>query len=691
VLGSAVQRIEAREKVTGAARYAFEQRGDQAAYAWIVGATIARGVVTKIDASRALADPGVIAVLTHENAPKLEVVANRELEVLQSASVAYRGQVVAAVIAETLEIAREAAGLIGIDYAEGEHDVVLTAEHPKLYKPEVVNPTFPTDTAVGDFDTAFADAPMQIDATYVTAPTHNNAMEPHATIAVWEAGGVTLYDSTQGAAAARDTIAEVLGLERSQVRVIAPHVGGGFGSKGAPRPHVVLAAICAKVAARPVKLALTRQQMFDLSGYRTPTIQRIRLGSDAHGRLSAIGHDVVEQTSTVREFAEQTAVSTRVMYAAPNRRTSHRLAALDVPTPSWMRAPGECPGMFALESAIDELADACGVDPVELRRRNEPDVHPESGKPFSSRGLVRCLDEGAAHFGWSERDPTPGVRREGRWLVGTGVAASMYPAYQRPSGAFARARADGSFEVGVAAADTGTGARTVLTQIAADALGVGIEAVEVRIGDSALPRGPVAGGSMGTASWGSAVAGACRALSLALAEGAEGEVETSYDTTADLKARADYARHAFGAQFAEVRVDVDSGEIRLSRMLGVFAAGRILNALTARSQFIGGMTMGFSMALLEESVLDREFGNYLNHDLAQYHVPVNADVRDIDAIWVEEHDEHLNPMGSKGIGEIGIVGTAAAVANAVYHATGARFRELPIRPDRVLAALEQRD
>jgi xanthine dehydrogenase YagR molybdenum-binding subunit len=688
-LGSPVQRVEAREKVTGAARYAYEHPREDAAYGWIVGATIARGEIVQVDPGPALAAPGVLAVLTHENAPELQPVADHELAVLQSPAVAYRGQIVAAVVAESAEAAREAAGLVRIDYAESGHDVLLRAGHPKLYKPDVVNPSFPTDTAVGDFDAAFGEAAIKVDATYTTAATHNNPMEPHATMAVWEAGGVTLYDSTQGAPAARDTIADVLGLERSQVRVISPHVGGGFGSKGTPRPHVVLAALCAKVSGRPVKLAVTRQQMFDITGYRTPTIQRLRLGSDREGRMSAIGHDVVEQTSTVREFAEQTATATRIMYAAPNRRTSHRLAALDVPTPSWMRAPGECPGMFALESAIDELASACGVDPIELRARNEPEADPETGKPFSSRNLIACLQEGAARFGWAGRDPTPGGRRDGRWLIGTGVAASTYPAYQRPSGAFARAKPGGRFEVGVGAADIGTGARTVLTQIAADTLGVDAAAVEVRIGDSALPTAPVAGGSAGTASWGSAVVGACRALSLALEDGssADGEVEATYDTGPDLEARGDYARHAFGAQFAEVRVDVDSGEVRLARMLGVFAAGRILNPLTARSQLIGGMTMGFSMALLEESSMDAEFGNFLNHDLAQYHVPVNADVRDIEVAWVDEDDEHLNPMGSKGIGEIGIVGAAAAVANAVFHATGTRFRDLPIRPDRVLATL----
>jgi xanthine dehydrogenase YagR molybdenum-binding subunit len=422
--------------------------------------------------------------------------------------------------------------------------------------------------------------------------------------------------------------------------------------------------------------------MFALTGYRTPTIQRLRLGAGADGRLVAIAHEVVEQSSTLREFAEQTAVPTRSMYAGANRRTSHRLARLNVPTPSWMRAPGETPGMYALESAMDELAVACGLDPVELRVRNEPGEHPETGRPFSSRNLVACLRDGAERFGWAGRDPTPAVRRDGRCLVGTGVASSTYPAMRRPAQATARALGDGRFFVGVGAADIGTGARTVLTQIAADTLGVEPGMVDLRIGESTLGPAPVAGGSAGTASWGSAVAGACRELA---ADPDRGEV--TYDTADEIEAEADLARGAYGAQFAEVRVDVDTGEIRVPRMLGVFAAGRILNPRTARSQFVGGMTMGLGMALLEESVLDVEFGDYLNHDLAQYRVPVNADVRSIEAHWIEEDDPHLNPMGSKGIGEIGIVGAAAAIGNAVFHATGVRFRALPIRPDRVLAAL----
>ncbi|HEY0364798.1 MAG TPA: xanthine dehydrogenase family protein molybdopterin-binding subunit, partial [Solirubrobacteraceae bacterium] len=451
-----------------------------------------------------------------------------------------------------------------------------------------------------------------------------------------------------------------------------------------------VAALAARHVQRPVKLAVTRQQMFAITGYRTPTIQRLRLGADSEGRLTAIWHEVFEQSSTLREFAEQTAVPTRTMYAAPNRRTSHRLARLDVPTPTWMRAPGETPGMYALECAMDELAIAARIDSVELRIRNEPDVEPESGVPFSSRHLVDCLRAGAERFGWSGRDPKPGIRREGRWLVGTGVASSTYPARRRPSQAIARAEHDGRFVVRIGAADIGTGARTVLTQIAADALGVDPALVTLELGDSALPFAMLAGGSMGTASWGSAVVKACALLAERLGE-LGGEVpaagfEVSADTAEDVAADERLERHAFGAQFAEVRVDADTGEVRVPRLLGVFAAGRILNPLTARSQLIGGMTMGLSMALHEESVLDREFGDYLNHDFAQYHVAACADVQQLEATWLEEDDTHLNPMGAKGIGEIGIVGTAAAIANAVHHATAIRVRDLPLRLDRLLEA-----
>jgi xanthine dehydrogenase YagR molybdenum-binding subunit len=690
VLGVAHPRVEGREKVEGRALYAYEHDVEGVVYAWIVQSTVAKGTITAVDGAEARRLPGVLAVISHENAPDLGEVQDGELAVFQSPNVAYRGQIVALTVAETLEAAREAAGLVRVEYAAEAHDVALSVDHPKLYTPEKVNPNFPSETSEGDVDGALAGAAVVMDATYSTPAEHNNPMEPHATLAVWSGGDLTLYDSTQGAPRARDTIANVLGLEPERVRVISQHVGGGFGSKGTPRPTVIAAAIAARHVDRPVKLTATRQQMFTFVGYRTPTIQRVRLGADADGHLVAIDHVAYEQTSTVREFAEQTTVPTRMMYASPNRRTGHRLAALDVPTPSWMRAPGETPGMYALECAMDELAIACGLDPIELRARNEPETDPETGLPFSSRGLQECMRLGAERFGWDGRDPAPSARRDGRWLVGTGVASSTYPARRMPSSAFARALPDGTFVVGIGAADIGTGARTVLLQVAADALDVAPERITMEIGDSALPFAMLAGGSMGTTSWGSAVVRACEALRAKLGEHGDvpGDgVETHVDTTEEVQGQEKLARHAFGAQFCEVRVDAATGEVRVSRMLGVFACGRILNPLTARSQFIGGMTQGISMALHEESVLDREFGDYLNHDFAQYHVPVFADIEDIEATWIDEEDPHLNPMGAKGIGEIGIVGTAAAVANAVHHATGLRVRDLPIRLDRVLEGL----
>ncbi|MGI5420134.1 xanthine dehydrogenase family protein molybdopterin-binding subunit [Actinomadura luteofluorescens] len=683
-------RLEGREKVTGTARYAFEYPVRDAAYAAAVQASVGKGRVASVGAEAALRLPGVLAVLSCENPPELSDTSDGELALFQSRTVSYRGQFVAAVVAETLETAREAARLLRVEYAEEEApDVGLRADHPGLYKPDKVNPVFPADTEQGEPEEAFAGSDVRVDAVYTTPAEHNNPMEPHATIARWnDDGSLTLYDSNQGASTVQSTIAKIFGLDRSRVHVVSPHVGGGFGSKGTPRPNVVLAAMAARAAGRPVKFAVPRQQMFATTGYRTPTVQRVRLGAGEDGRLNAILHEVAEQTSTVKEFAEQTATPTRMLYRAPHRLTSHRVVPLDVPTPSWMRAPGETPGMFALETAMDELAVATGIDPVELRVRNDTDRDPESGLPFSSRNLVACLREGAERFGWAGRDPRPGARREGRKLVGMGVASSTYPAYQSPNQATARAEPDGTFTVRIAAADIGTGARTALALIAAETLKEDLADIRMEIGDSSFPRASVAGGSGGTAGWGTAVVRACEALRGKLNGAVPPEgVEASADTGDELKARAAYARHAFGAQFAEVEVDADTGEVRVRRMLGVFAAGRIINPTTARSQFIGGMTMGVGMALMEQSVMDREFGDYLTRDLAQYHVPACADIRDVDAAWVEESDPHLNPMGAKGIGEIGIVGAAAAVGNAVHHATGIRVRDLPITPARLLPEL----
>jgi xanthine dehydrogenase YagR molybdenum-binding subunit len=692
-VGAAIDRVEGRAKVTGQAKYAYEYGQDDVAYAAIIQSTIAKGSVRNLDAGAALALPGVHAVMWHGNAPRLHEISDGELAVLQSEKVSYRGQVIGAVLADSYETARQAERLVAVDYAPEPHDVLLREDHPELYTPEKVNPNYPAVTTDGDFDAAFESAPVKIDCTYETPAEHNHPMEPHATLAVWHANGVTLYDSNQGVGPVKNTVAKAFGLEPDAVRVISPHVGGGFGSKGTPRPHVIVAIMASQALGRPVKLAVTRQQMFALTGYRTPTIQRMRLGADRDGTLTAICHDAIVQTSMVREFAEQAALPSRMMYAAPNRRTTHRVVKLNVPTPSWMRAPGETPGMYALECAIDELAIACGMDPVALRARNEPEVDPESGHRFSSRNLVACLHDGGERFGWGERDPTPGIRRDGRWLVGSGVAASTYPARRQPSSARASYEPDGGlYTLQIAAADIGTGARTALSQIAADALEVPVERVEVQIGDSSFPEAFLAGGSMGNASWGSAVVKACRELRARMAEeGSDGPLSVEVDTREEVAAASaePLAKHGFGAQFVEVRVDVDTGEIHVPRALGVFAVGRVINPKTARSQFIGGMTMGIGMALHEESLIDLEFGDYLNHDLAGYHVPTNADIEDIEAMWLDEDDPHVNPMGAKGIGEIGIVGTAAAVANAVHHATGLRVRDLPIRPDKLISALSR--
>ncbi|MFI7612508.1 xanthine dehydrogenase family protein molybdopterin-binding subunit [Nonomuraea terrae] len=673
-----MNRIEGRVKVTGLATYAAEYPVEDVTYAFPVQSQIAKGRVRHVDAQDALAMPGVLAVLSGEDPPPLASGADGELALFQSREVAYRGQIVAAVVADTYENARAAAAVVRVDYDSDDHDVSLRADHPGLYKPDHVNPAYPTDSEKGDIEAGLARAASVVDVVYETPVLHNNPMEPHAALACWDdEGGLLVYDTAQGTTLSRDTLAQVFGLPKERVRVVSRHVGGGFGSKGTTRPQAVLAAMAARVVGRPVKIVLTRQQMYDVTGYRTPTIQRLRLGADAEGRLTALEHVVYEQTSTLEEFAEQTATPTRIMYAAPALRTAHRLVRLDVATPSWMRAPGECPGMYALESAMDELAYALGMDPVELRVVNEPETEPDRGLPFSSRNLVGCLREGARRFGWEHRDPTPGVRRDGEWLVGTGVAASTYPARRRPSKARAVVEDDGDFLVQVAAADIGTGARTALTRIAAEALGVAPERVHVELGDSDLPEAPVAGGSMGTASWGSAIVRACEELK---SDGKEGLA----DTTEEVQGDAAFSRHAFGAQFAEVRVSSVTGEVRVPRLLGVFAAGRIVDPKLARSQFIGGMTMGMGMGLMEETLTDEEFGGFLRRDLAQYHVPACADVPDVEAFWLDERDAELNPMASKGIGEIGIVGTAAAIGNAVYHATGHRVRELPITPDKIL-------
>ena len=684
-IGAPLDRIEGPQKVTGTALYAYEHHVENPLYLYPLHSVIARGRVARIDASDAEALPGVIAVISHHNAPTLADTRDRELAILQSDEVAFRGQYVGAIVAETFEIARHAANLVSISYDEEPHDAAFSPDRDDLYTPDQLNAGFPTDTDEGDVDEAFSAAAVTLDETYATPMEHNNPMEPHTSVAVWRAGDLTLYESTQGAHTTRRTIARLFGLDRERVRVVALHVGGGFGSKGLPHANTVLAVMAAHVVeGRPIKFALTRQQMFSCVGYRTPTVQRVRLGADENGRLVATSHDVIEQTAKVKEFAEQTASATRTMYATGTRRTTHRLAALDVSVPSWMRAPGEAPGMYALESAMDEMAIKCNLDPIEFRIRNEPEIDAETGLPYSSRNLVACLREGADRFGWEGRDPTPRARREGRWLVGTGAASGVYPVSRLP-GSRVRIRYgnDGRYVVEIGAVDIGTGTWTALTQIAADALQVSVEEINLSIGDTELPSASVAGGSSGITAWGSAIFEAASTFrerhgqNPATGDQVEARMPDNPDTET-------YSMYAFAAYFAEARVHEDTGEVRVPRMTGVFAVGNVINAKTARSQLIGGMTMGLSMALHEESLVDPRFGHVVNHDFAEYHIPTNADVGEMDVAWIDEDDPHVNPMGSKGIGEIGIVGSPAAVANAVYHATGVRVRDLPITPDKLL-------
>ncbi|GAB7066271.1 xanthine dehydrogenase family protein molybdopterin-binding subunit [Mycobacterium hodleri] len=679
-MGTSLARLDGPAKVSGTATYAFEYPVDAPLYLHPVQATVAKGRILTMDTTAALALDGVEAVLTVFDAPTLADTSDGDLVILQDDQVHYRGQLIGGVLADSAETARQAAALVRVDYDEAEHDTELRADHPGLYAPEEVNSGHETDTSDGDVEGALRDAAVTVDQTYTTPHEHNSPMEPHATIAIWDPDGplLTLYDSSQGVHVVRQTLATTLGLEEEQIRVVAKNVGGGFGSKGAPHSHNVLAAMAAKrEPGRPVKLALTRQQMFAFVGYRTPTIQHVRLGADRDGRLTAISHEVVEQTATVKEYAEQTGTPARMMYAAATRQTSHRLAELDVAVPFWMRAPGECPGMFALEVAMDELAVACDVDPIELRIRNEPDVDPETGNPWSNRRLVDCLRTGADRFGWATRQP----RTDGEWLVGTGVASAAYPAMIMPGNA-ARITHDaaGRYLVEIGAVDIGTGAWTALTQIAADALGCEVDAVDLQIGDSDLPPASVAGGSSGTSSWGGTIVAAAQAFRKE--HGDEPAVGATTMTEAPENDEVDdYGMYSFGAHFVEARVNRYTGEIRVSRMLGVFSIGRVINPTTVRSQLIGGMTMGLSMALHEESVRDHRFGHVVTQDFASYHISSHADIGEIEAVALDDLDEHANPMGSRGAGEIGIVGSAAAVVNAVFHATGVRVRDLPVQCD----------
>jgi xanthine dehydrogenase YagR molybdenum-binding subunit len=729
VLGRPLPRVDGPLKVTGRARYAYEYAGHgKTAYGVIVGATIANGRVAGIDASEARRLPGVLMVMTHLNAPKQAdyVTADKLPSPFAAYSVAkpflsddqvrYFGEPVALVVAGSFETARDAAARVKVRYAKGPTPAGRVKPlAPQAYAPKTVRGFIETDSTRGDFATAFAGAPVKIDATYETPFQHHNAIELHASMAVWNGDAVTIYTSAQLPIDCRDMIAGTLQMPKEKVRIVCKFVGGGFGGKLATEADAVLSALAAKQLGRPVKVALTRPQTFVNVAHRTESIQRVRLAAGRDGRLIALAHEAIEHTSKFDEFAEQTVDSTRNLYAAPNRLTTHRLVRLDLPQPGDMRGPGEAIGMLAFEAAMDELAYATGLDPVELRIRNEPKVHPESGKPFSTRQIVQCYSEGARRFGWERRPAKPGALREGRWLIGYGMSASIRTNFMVPSQARAKLAPDGRLTVQTAMTDIGTGTYTILTQIAAETMGMPMTQVVVEIGDSNLPPAPGSGGSWGAGSSGSGVYYACMALRGRMAKAAglsdpaqlaihDGQVSIGRQklamgafmakyASAGLEADGeikpgkemeDYSQNAYGACFAEVGVDIDSGEPRLRRMLGVFAAGRILNAMTARSQVIGGMIWGLGSALHEETAVDDRYAQFMNNDLAGYHVPAHADVVGVDAIFLPELDDKSNPLKSKGIGELGICGTGAAVANAIYNACGVRVRNYPITLDKLI-------
>ncbi|MDB5397280.1 MAG: xanthine dehydrogenase family protein molybdopterin-binding subunit [Rhodospirillales bacterium] len=729
VLGRPLDRVDGPLKVAGKAIYAYEYAGQgKAAYGFIVGAAVATGRILAIDTAETSRLPGVVLIMTHPNVPTHRAyVTSGELPsgqppygvgrpFLADGRVRYHGEPVALVVAESFEQARDAAARVKVSYEAGPKPATrVKHEAAHAYAPKDVRGFLETDSSKGDFAGAFAGAPVQIDATYDTPFQNHHALEPHASMAVWQDGAVTLYVAAQLPIDCRDVIADTLQLPPEKVRIICKFVGGGFGSKLRTEADAVLSALAARQLGRPVKIAFTRQQVVVNAAHRTESIQRVRLGAERGGRLIALAHEALEHTSTFDEFAEQTVDATRHLYAAPNRLTTHRLVRLDLPMPGDMRAPGEAIGMLATEQAMDELACAIGLDPIELRIRNEPKVHPETGKPFSTRHLVECYREGAQRFGWDRRPAQPATLRDGRWLVGYGMAASIRSNFMATSQARARLAPDGRLTVQTAMTDIGTGTYTILTQIAAECLGLPVGQVTAEIGDSDLPRSPGSGGSFGAGSSGSAVYYACMTLLDRMARAAglndpsllaikHGQVSVGGQTMpidafmaqyapqgieADGEIKPgqemrDYSQNAYGACFAEVGVDIDSGEPRLRRMLGVFTAGRILNAKTARSQATGGLIWGLSSALHEEGLIDERYGKFMNNDLAGYHVPAHADVVDVDAVFLPEVDDKSNPLKSKGLGELGICGSGAAVANAIYNACGVRVRSYPITLDKLI-------
>jgi xanthine dehydrogenase YagR molybdenum-binding subunit len=711
VVGKAFSRIDGPLKTTGTAPYAYERHDvvSNQAYGYVVGAAIGKGRIANIHLDKAEAAPGVLAIVTADNAGKLDKGRLNTAKLLGGPEIQHYHQAIAVVVAETFEQARAAAQLIRVDYVREQGAFDLASLLDKA-KPNPITGG-PGDTAVGDFAANFTAAPVRLDARYSTPDEAHAMMEPHATIAAWQGDKLTLWTSNQMIAWNKAEMAKILGMSPENVRLDSPFIGGGFGGKLFPRADALMAALGARAAKRPVKVALQRPLMFNNTTHRPATIQRIRIGATRDGKITAISHE--SWSGDLPGGKADGAVSqTRLLYAGAHRMTATRLATLDLPEGNAMRAPGEATGMMALEIAVDEMAEKLGMDPIEFRILNDTQVDPEKPeRPFSQRQLTECLRTGAERFGWSKRNPQPGRVRDGRWLVGVGAAAAFRNNLLTKSAARVRLDNKGIVTVETDMTDIGTGSYTIIAQTAAEMMGVPLEKVQVRLGDSAFPVSAGSGGQWGGNNSTAGVYAACVKLREAVAqklgfnsaeaEFADGEVRAGNRRVPLAQAAADgglsaedeieygdlakkYQQSTFGAHFVEVGVDVATAEIRVRRMLAVCAAGRILNPKTARSQVIGAMTMGVGAALMEELVVDKRAGFFVNHDLAGYEVPVHADIPHQDMFFLDETDPMSSPMKAKGVAELGICGVAAAVANAVYNATGVRVRDYPITLDKLL-------
>ena len=700
-IGEAISRIDGVLKVTGRANYSLDFTVDNSAHGFLFKSEIASGKILDIDTSAAEKVDGVIGIVTHKNALKLG--SSRGLRggaVLQDADIEYFGENIGVVVAETFEQARYAARLIEVKYQKSDAKVDF-----EKVKSTAVEPKDREDEVIGDVGKAFADAEFKIDEIYETPIEHHHPMAPHATIAVWDADDkLTLFNESQIVNGVQGAAASAFGLKRENVRVITPHIGGGFGSKGGAWGHVIITAMAAKILKRPVRLGLTRQMMVNSVGLRQKNSQNIKLAATKDGKLTSIVHETTTHCAINEEFVEPCGDVTEHLYASPNIKIAYKVAPMNIILPTYTRAPGKSTGSFALESAMDELAYKLKIDPIEFRVRNEPDKDPTSGKPFSTRSLIECMREGAKVFGWEKRKFEPKQNREGDYWIGYGMACGVYPARQRESSALVKLKRNGedvSASIQLAASDLGTGTYTILAQVAAETLGLPVSKVGVKIGDSALPPAAGSVGSVGAASFCNAVFEGCvKAMTelqaktnrqwfaeptvLQLMEAVNlNEFEARVDTK-PLPEAENYASLAFNANFAEVQVSESTGMVRVRRLISATAAGRILNPKTAQSQMHGGGIWGIGQALSEESEIDARWGNFVTRTFADYHIPSNLDIPDIQTVFINEEDKFVNKLGIKGIGEVAIVGVAAAVANAIFNATGKRIRNLPITPDKLV-------